>query len=158
MKVTYRIEGLDPAPFASLFAASDDALAAERAERVTATSNSGFPCRVSLKDAAEGDELILLHHVSNEVDRPFRMAHAIYVRPGAERATPVHDAVPAMLDKRTLGLRAFDCDGMMVDARLAQPGEADTKIRDLFDDPRAAYIHAHNAAYGCFLAAIERDK
>jgi hypothetical protein len=26
----------------------------------------------------------------------------------------------------------------------------------LFDDPDLAYIHAHNAARGCFAAAVER--
>jgi hypothetical protein len=31
-------------------------------------------------------------------------------------------------------------------------------IRDLFADPGIAYIDAHNAAYGCFAARIERDE
>ena len=34
---------------------------------------------------------------------------------------------------------------------------ADAKIRALFDDPRIDTIHAHSAAYGCFLARIERN-
>ena len=54
-------------------------------------------------------------------------------------------------------LRAFDAAGMLQTARLAAPGEADTAIRDLFADDGIAYIHAHNAAYGCFAARIERD-
>lgn len=29
--------------------------------------------------------------------------------------------------------------------------------RALLDDRNIAYVHAHNAAYGCFLAAIEQD-
>ena len=141
----------------ALFAASDDALAAALATRVTASSDSGFPCRVSLQDATTGDDLILTHHVSNDVATPFRTAHAIYVRRGAERALPVHDRLPEMLDRRTIGLRAFSCDGMMIGARLAWPGEGDREVRALLDDQEVVYIHGHNAAYGCFLAAIERD-
>ena len=48
-------------------------------------------------------------------------------------------------------------DGMMADAVLTQPGEADAAIRQLFDDPEIATIHAHNATRGCFAAKIERN-
>jgi len=155
--MTYRIEGLEPTPLLPLFDASDDALAAALATRVTASSDTGFPCRVSLQDANIGDDLIFTHHVSNDVAGPFRMAHAIYVRRGAEQAEPIHDRFPDMLDRRTIGLRAFDRDGMLIAARLALPSEGDREVRALLDDEQVAYIHAHNAAYGCFLAAIERD-
>ncbi|MEO6387526.1 MAG: DUF1203 domain-containing protein [Croceibacterium sp.] len=155
--MTYSITGLDPAKFTPLFSASDAELEQALASRVTATSDSGFPCRVSLVDASAGEELILVHHVSNDVAKPFRMAHAIYVRAQASAAPVYRDAVPPTLAGRTLGLRAFSADGMMRKAALAQPGAADAGIRQLLDDPAIAYVHAHNAAYGCFLAAVERD-
>lgn len=156
--MTYAIRGLDPAPFAPLFAAGPEELEKALAMHVTATSDTGFPCRVSLTDAKAGEDLILVHHVSNDVAKPFRMAHAIYIRADAKAAEPVRDAVPEMLDKRTIGLRAFDAEGTMRKAMLAQPGEADGAIRDLFADATTSYIHAHNAAYGCFLAAVERSR
>ena len=31
------------------------------------------------------------------------------------------------------------------------------RIRELFERPEIATIHAHSAAYGCFLARIERN-
>jgi hypothetical protein len=46
---------------------------------------------------------------------------------------------------------------MMRDCRLAPPGEADTAIRALFDRDAIAYIHAHNAAAGCYAARIDRN-
>ena len=52
------LRGLDPAPFAPLFALDDDALEACDARRVVATSKPGFPCRVSLVDAEPGEALI----------------------------------------------------------------------------------------------------
>ena len=154
----YVIQGLDPAPFAPLFDASDDALAASGARRVTASTDSGFPCRVSLTDAKAGERLLLARHVSNDPQGPFHIAHAIYVREGAIRADPVRDTVPAMLDRRTLSIRAFSDEGLLVDARLAAPGTADAAIRDLFSGAGTAYVHAHHAAMGCFLANIERDQ
>jgi hypothetical protein len=45
---------------------------------------------------------------------------------------------------------------MMTDAMLAQPGEADAAIRQLFANLEIAYIHAHNAVRGCFAAKVER--
>jgi hypothetical protein len=154
--MAYRIEGLDPEPFAALFDLGDEALAARNARRVTADSPTAYPCRVSLRDAAPGELLVLVNHVSHDVPTPFRTAYAIYVRRDAEPAIYV-DETPLYLESRTLGLRGFDADGMLRGGLLAMPGEADTKIRELFERPDIATIHAHNAAVGCFLARIERN-
>lgn len=154
--MTYRIEGLAPEAFESLFSMTDGELAERNAVRVTADSPSGYPCRVSLQDADEGEEMVLLSFVSHDVQTPFRTTYGIYVRRGAETASYADEA-PALLQSRTLGLRGFDAEGMLRGALLALPGEADTRIRELFDRDEIATIHAHNAAYGCFLARIERN-
>ena len=154
--MAYRIEGLAPEAFESLFSMTDGELAERNAVRVTADSPTGFPCRVSLKDAAPGEELVLLNHVSHDVQTPFRTAYAIYVRKGAS-ASSYENETPAYLDSRTLGLRGFDSAGMLKAGLLAMPGEADARIRELFEAPEIATIHAHSAAYGCFLARIERN-
>jgi hypothetical protein len=155
--MTYRITGLPMTPFAPLFALDDGSLAAMRARRVIATADRGFPCRVSLVDARRGEALLLLHHVSHDVATPYRAAYAIYVRAHAREAEPFVDCTPPVFEGRSLGLRAFDADGMLRDARLAMPGEADPAIRALFARDEIAYIHAHNAAHGCFAARIDRN-
>jgi len=154
--MTYRIEGLAPEPFAALFAMGESELAERNARRVIADSPSGYPCRVSLRDAAPGEELLLVNHVSHDVPTPFRTAYAIYVRGGAKPASYVDEA-PAYLDSRTLGLRGFDAEGMLRGGLLAMPGEADATIRELLARPEVATVHAHNAVVGCFLARIERN-
>jgi hypothetical protein len=153
--MAYRIEGLAPEPFEPLFAMTDAELAARGARRATA-DGPGYPCRVSLEEADPGEPLILVNHVSQDADTPFRASHAIYVRKGAGRGRYA-DEVPALFATRTLGLRGFDSDGMLRGALLAPPGEADARIRELLDRPEIAEIHAHNAALGCFLARIERS-
>ncbi|HET7817632.1 MAG TPA: DUF1203 domain-containing protein [Sphingomicrobium sp.] len=147
---------MDPGPFEPLFGLPDEELAARGVVRMTATQRPGFPCRVTLDDASPGETVLLLNHVSHDVANPYRAAHAIFVREGAAYAPEFIDEVPPVLGERLLSLRAFGACGMMVDAALAQPGEADTAIRRLFDSPRTAYIHAHNAVRGCFAAAVER--
>ena len=154
--MTYRIEGLQPDLFHKLFGLTDDELAAQDARRVTADARPGFPCRVSLQDAEPGEELILLNFVSHDVAGPFRTAYGIYVRKDAEASTSYTDEAPQYLEGRILGLRGFDAEGMLKGGLLAMPGEADAKIRELLDRPEIDTIHAHSAAYGCFLARIER--
>lgn len=153
--MTYQISGLNPQPFAVLFDLSDAELACRNARRVTADADRGFPCRVSLQDARAGDELILLNHTSHDVTTPYRSSYAIYVRKDVAVADYI-DATPPVFEGRPLGLRGFDADGNLRDARLALPGQADEKIRDLFANPGIAYIHAHNAAHGCFSARVDR--
>ena len=155
--MTYRIQGLSPAPFAALFGLPDEALPERGALRVTADKDFGFPCRITLEDAQPGETLILLNHVSQEAATPYRASHAIFVREGANEPASYVDETPPVFAGRILSLRGFDAEGMMVDARLAAPGEADARIRELFEQPAIVAIHAHNATRGCFAARIERN-
>lgn len=154
--MTYRITGLDPAAFAPFAGASEAELAAQGAVRVTANAKPGYPCRITLEDADPGESLILVNHVSHDVATPYRSAYAIYVRDGATAQADHIDCVPPVFEGRPLGLRAFDATGMLRTAALALPGQADEKIRAVFADPDIEYIHAHNAAHGCFVAKVER--
>ena len=153
--MTYRIKGLEPAPFAPLFELADAELEARGMTRMR-VDNPGFPCRISLRDCDIGDEVILLNHVSHDGNNPYRASHAIFVSNSASEAAEYVDSIPPALDRRILSLRAFDADGMMVEAALAQPGEADPAIRQLFANPAATHIDAHNATRGCFAARIDR--
>jgi Protein of unknown function (DUF1203) len=154
--MTYRITGLSPQSFTHLIGADEATLAAEGAVRVTAGTDKGWPCRVSLEDAKAGESLILLNHVSHDVATPYRSAYAIYVRENVGVPAEYHDETPPVFEGRPMAFRAFDSQGMLRNAALALPGEADAKIRALFEAEDIAYIHAHNAAHGCFSAKIER--
>ncbi|MFY8074673.1 MAG: DUF1203 domain-containing protein [Sphingorhabdus lacus] len=154
--MSYRITGLDSEPFAELFDMNDTALAERGAVRVTAAADKGWPCRISLEDAKAGEELILLNHLSHDVATPYRSSYAIYVRRAASMAAEFVDETPPVFEGRPMAFRAFDADGMLRNASLALPGQADDKIRELFESESIAYIHAHNAAHGCFSARIER--
>lgn len=153
--MTYAIRGLEPAPFAPLFNLDAAQLEANGMTRMT-VDNPNFPCRITLQDCELGDEVILLNHVSHDGENPYRASHAIFVSKSATEAAEFVDAIPPALDRRILSLRAFDKSGMMVEAALAQPGEADPAIRKLLDNPNADHIDAHNAIRGCFAARIDR--
>lgn len=156
MSMNYRIEGLSPAPFAHLFGLSDAQLAEHGAVRVRADAQPGYPCRVTPEDAAAGESLILLNHVDHDVATPYRNAYATYVREEASAAAVYENALPPVMLHRPIALRGYGADGMLKRAALALPGQADERIRELLDDEAVAYIHAHNAAHGCFAARVER--
>ncbi len=151
--MTYRIAGLDPEPFAPLFALDEDALAARRARL-----DHGFPCRVSLEEAQVGERLLLVHHTHHAVDSPFRAGVAIFVREQAREAALCRDRTLSVFEGRVLSLRGFTAEGMLAGCALVQPGEADAAIRALLAGGHILYIDAHNAAAGCFAARIERDE
>ena len=153
--MSYVVRGLDPTPFKQLFGLSDEELAERGAVRMTVDSPT-FPCRVSLTDRAVGERVLLVNHVSHDVANPYRASHAIFVTEGDEEPAEYVDRLPPVFDKRVLSLRGFDREGMMAEAILTQPGEAEAAIRKLFANPEIETIHAHNATRGCFSAKIER--
>lgn len=154
--MTYRISGLEPAQFAQLIGLSDEELAVHGAARMTADAKPNFPCRITLDDAEVGETLLLVNHCSHDGNNPYRATHAIFVSETATKPAVYEDEIPPALDRRILSLRAFDADGMMVDAALAQPGEADPVIRGLLDIEAVDHIDAHNATRGCFAARVDR--
>jgi Protein of unknown function (DUF1203) len=152
----FRILGLPAATFAPLFALSDDELAARGAvRRIADAREPGYPCRVSLTDSRPGDELILVNYEHHPVASPYRMRFAIFVRKGDETFDAI-DTVPAQLRSRTLAVRAFDADAMMVGFELVEGTRLEDAVARLLGDPRAAYLHVHFAAPGCYAARVER--
>jgi hypothetical protein len=154
--MSFRISGLPAEDFAPLFALSDGELAARGAVRKTADDRQpGYPCRVSLTDSREGDELILVNYEHHAVASPYRMRYAIYVRKGETRFDAI-DEVPAQLRNRTLAVRAFDETAMMVGWELVEGRDLEAAIERCFAEPRAAYLHIHFAAPGCYAARVDR--
>ena len=152
----FRITGLPAEHFTPLFDLSDAELSARGAVRRIADARTpGYPCRVSLTDSRAGDELLLVNYEHHAVASPYRMRFAIYVRLGEETYDAV-DQVPEQLRKRMLAVRAFDADGMMVAWELVDGRQLVALIERLFADPRAAYLHVHFAAPGCYAAQVVR--
>jgi hypothetical protein len=149
------IHGLDPAPFLPLFALSDAELAARSMRRRFVDERPGAPCRVSLDDAALGEEVLLLPYRHHDVATPFRAEGPIYVR----RAAQAHfvDELPPFLASRLLSLRAYDTSGMLVTADVTAGIEARALLDRQLADPTVAYIHIHFARPGCFACRIDRD-
>lgn len=154
--MSYVVTGLSPEPFAPLFGLDEAALAARGVIRMTADSKPGFPCRITLEDADPGETVLLLNHEHHAAETPYRSRHAIFVREAAASPARFEDDLPPALKARLLAIRAYDEAGMMIDAEIVEGAQAGPLIERFLADPRAAYLHAHNARRGCFAARIDR--
>lgn len=154
--MTYRVLGLDPAPFRHLYGLDDQALAAHHARRYLVDRTPGFPDRVELRDLEPGETALLLNFVHQPGNSPYRASHAIFVREGAEQAAQTVGVLPQVMRHRPLSLRAFDAAHMMVDATLVTGADAEGPLVAMLEDARVQYIQAHYAARGCYAARIER--
>jgi hypothetical protein len=154
--MSFRIKGLPAEQFEHLFAMSDEELAAHGAVRRIANDRQpGYPCRVSLTDSRQGDELVLVNYEHLPVDSPYRMRFAIFVRKG-DRTYDAVNQVPEQLRKRTLAVRGYDTDGMMTGCELIDGRELEAAIGRLLAVTEARYLHVHFAAAGCYAARVER--
>jgi hypothetical protein len=152
----FRLTGLLAENFSQLFSLSDDELAAHGAVRKIADARSpGYPCRISLTDSQPGDELVLVNYEHHAVESPYRMRFAIYVRKGEETYDAVNQ-IPEQLRIRTLAVRAFDANAMMVGWEVVEGKDLETAIERRFHNPEAAYLHVHFAAPGCYAARVVR--
>jgi len=154
--MTYVISGLPLETFQPLFGLDDEALAAHHAVRTTAGETGRYPCRVTLQDAKPGETLLLINYEHQDADTPYRSNYAIYVNETAARTRTLTGELPPVLRDRPIALRAFNEGGMLIAAELALSDDVDAAIGRQFANPDAAYLHAHNAAHGCFAARIDR--
>ncbi len=153
--MSFRVSGLDPNLFADLHALSDAALAAKGAQRVRVDQKPNAPCRISLDDAEVGESVLLLNYDHQPADTPYRQQGPIFVRETKARFDG-SDVIPPALERRTLSLRGFDANHMMIEADLVDGAQAAQLIERFFANPEVAYIHAHYAKRGCYAARFDR--
>ena len=154
--MSFRVTGLSPEPFRHLYGLPEAALAEHGARRIVVDSTPGYPDRIEVRDAEPGESVLLVNYTHQPADTPFRSSYAVYVREGAETAYDAVGEIPEAMRRRVISLRAFDEEGMLIDADLRNGTELEPLIELMLADPRAAYLHAHYAKPGCYAARIDR--
>jgi len=155
--MSFRVTGLEPQQFRHYFNMSDTELREAGARRVFAESPT-LPCRVSMRHAQPGEELVLVNYEHLPVNSPYRARHAIYVRKAAHEAFDAVDTIPEVmtLPARVLAARAFDAEHMLVEAEIMQGSEAAAVFERMLANPRVRYLQVHNAKHGCYSGRVER--
>ena len=151
---TFQIVGLSHEPFERLFDLTDEQLRAFGAVRRVATESPGFACRVSLEDAVVGEELLLLPYEHLRAASPYRSTGPIFVRRGARQRHLPAGHVPPYVTRRLISVRAYDAQGMMIDAAVCEGGLVAAEIERCFSSGVVAYLQLHNAKQGCFSCQV----
>ena len=106
---------------------------------------------------ATGEVSILLHFPHHVVPTsPYRASGPIFVREGVSETASFINHVPEQQRIRLLSVRAYDADGMMVDADVREGTELEAVIEQMFRRDDVAFLHAHNARRGCYSCRIDR--
>ena len=153
---SFQLVGLPAETFAHFPALSPAALAALGVARVVADKATGFPCRVSLRDADIGDELYLLPYVHQPADSPYKASGPIFVRRNAVAMPLPPGKVPDYVSRRQISLRGYDHRHMMIAAEVCEGHQVAAMLEDLFATDVVEYVHLHNAKRGCYSCKAQR--
>ena len=151
----YIVEGLPLESFQPLFGLPESELRERGITRVVA-DGPGYPCRITLKDAAPGETLLLLNWRHLDVDTPYRSDGPIFVREAALASFEARNEIPEQQRSRLLSVRAYDERGWMRDAEVVEGGALESLVERFFADPEVAFLHVHNARRGFYACRVER--
>lgn len=156
--MTFQICGLAPMQFTHLFSLNDAELAAQGIDRHIADEAYGYPCRVSLKDAEIGEELLLLNFQHLKTTSAYQANGPIFVSRNARQAQVFINQLPPMLkqEHRLFSVRAFDNTDRMIDAEVASGAQLQALLENFLLKPQVNYLHVHFARRGCFAARVDR--
>jgi hypothetical protein len=87
---------------------------------------------------------------------PYKASGPIFIRKNAIKANLKINEIPEMLFQRNQTLRAYNKNGIMIDAISPKPSELKKGIGALFSNPKAIYIQIHNTNPGCYNCQVNR--
>lgn len=151
----FRIRGLDPAQFHSLFALNEAELINRGMRAMVIDEPNSAPCRVKLRDVEPGERVLLLQYAHQTAKTPYRSAGPIFVSETAAEPFDHINELPQMFSNRPLSVRAYDTEGMMVNADVAF-SDPRHLLNDFLSDPAVEYVHVHLARRGCYACRVDR--
>jgi hypothetical protein len=121
-----------------------------------AVGTGGEPLRCCLRDATEGERLILFGHEPVLPPSPYREIGAVFAH--AEPCTgPAGTGYPEAWRGRPQVLRAYDERGWIHPATRTHDGTApEAELADILADPAVVRVDSRNIAYGCFMFTVTR--
>lgn len=139
-----------------MFDLNNEELLSRGVIKIIVNEKPGYPCRVSLEDAEIGEEVILFAFKHHKTNSPYQSTGPLFVRKNATPFNAEINKIPKMLLHRTLSLRVYNSQGMMIDAKTIFGTKLRMTIALLFNKAEASYIQIHNAAPGCYNCQVNR--
>jgi hypothetical protein len=127
------------------------------AEQVVATG--GEPVRCCLRDAAEGEALLLFGYEPPLPTSPYREMGAVFAHAFACGGPDDAHRYPAAWVGRPQVLRAYDARGWIHEATTVHDGSSpEEAIARVLAAPDVVQVHSRNVAYGCYMFTVTRGE
>ena len=149
-----------------LHALPTDVLADVRAHDVDAAglpvehlvAGGGEPLRCCLRDAQEGEQLILLAHTLDLPDGPYRETGPVFAHADSCAGPASTSTYPDDWRGRPQVLRAYDRRGRIHPATTMHDGtDPEAAIDAVLAEPGVVLVHSRNVLYGCYMFTVTRD-
>ena len=113
------------------------------------------PCRRCLRNAAVGDQLLLLPYNPFTLESPYAGEGPIFVHADGCRPSELGPGeVCEQVTGRVLSVRAYDDDAMMRTAEVLDGESLAQRARALLGEGHA-FLHVHFARPGCFAFRVD---
>ena len=125
-------------------------------------AEGGEPCRDVLRRARPGEKLILASYCPFYKAGPYKEYGAIFLLANESDELVDFARLPLTENKETdyLGevyiLRAYNSEESIFDAHIVTAETAEETINEFFEHSAVEFIHARNAAYGCYSFRLDR--
>lgn len=156
MQTSFIIKGIPLQEISHLFELDEETLNSIGAQLLTVYEKPGFPCRVSLVDAEIGERVLAMNFEHHNVNSFYKASDPVFIRMHAKENQLAPNEIPLMLIHRTLSLRIYDKNAMMIAAQITIGTELKEAIQQIFSNKEASYIQVHNAGPGCYNCQINR--
>jgi Protein of unknown function (DUF1203) len=118
------------------------------------------PCRHCLRDAAEGDALLLGSYDLPHPQGTYWTPSPIFLHAEPCPRFVADDILPPVLHVggRLVSIRSYDAEeNCLYDlGEVVEGTDAEAPLRRAVDDPRTRFINIHTAKPGCMLCRVER--
>ncbi len=123
------------------------------------SDGGGNPCRHCLDDIAEGAPFLVLAHRPFPGPQPYAEVGPIFVH--AEDCPRYGETgrAPEMFARReAIMIRGYGSDDRIVygSGKVIPTEDIEAAARQIFEDPKIAYLHLRSASNNCFQCRIER--
>lgn len=115
------------------------------------------PLRCCLREARAGERVEIIAYRPSTVGGPYAEVGPVFIHAESCAGYTTPDRYPDAFRQRRQLLRAYDVDGRIVGAEIAEDGDgAEEVCGAFFARPDVAYIHSRNVLYGCYMFTIRR--
>jgi hypothetical protein len=119
-------------------------------------AGGGEPIRCCLRLAQPGESIAMIAFRPAVMGGPYAEIGPVFIHAEACAGGVAQPDFPADFVDRRAVLRPYDAEGLMLDGLVAEPGESERLLDDLFADAAVDSVQVRNVIAGCWNFTVHR--